>query len=69
MTRQPRIYTASNGTVWTIEHDPPPVGARNFDWFASFDDLIEYGPTREAAIEAVEDFITDFPDWFEDAKP
>ena len=62
-------YTASDGSVWHLSCDCPPVPSRVFDWCAvhddydgapdAHDDRYVYGPTKEDAVAAVETWIWD----------
>jgi len=60
-------YTASDGSRWHLSYDFPPIPSRSYDWSATHedydgapdahDDRCVHGPTREAAIAAVEVLI------------
>jgi len=60
-------YTASDGSRWHLTWLSPPAPYRSHDWSAAHedydgapdahDDRCVYGPTREAAIAAVEVLI------------
>lgn len=57
-------YTATDGSLWHVEYNPPPVGSRRYDWEWIADDFGGPGddahgnePTEEAAIAAVEAWV------------
>ena len=55
-------YHASDGSLWDIDYEPPPVPVRDMDWnYAAADydgpgdDRYGFAATRDLAIAAIED--------------
>ena len=66
-TPEPRSYTASDGSLWHINCDCPPIPVRWYDWSATHDDYdgapdahddrSVSGATREDVLRAVEVWV------------
>jgi hypothetical protein len=65
-------YVGSDGSLWHIVCDPPPVPTKLYDWHAIHDDFdgspdakddrALYAPTKEAAVAAVEQWVEEKDD-------
>lgn len=61
-----RLYVASDGSLWHIMYDKPPVPTRNWDWaWTAYDyngpDDDRHGDAAspEACVAAIEEYVTE----------
>ena len=62
-------YTATDGSLWHLTNEPPPVPTRQLDWQYvhddydgapdAYDDRHGHAPSRRAAIKAVEEWVAE----------
>jgi hypothetical protein len=58
-------YTASDGSIWRIEFDPPPMPLRTCDWLWVSEDYDGPGDDRCGTAASYEDAVAEVEAWVE----